>query len=268
MNKLIHAGFKRLFINKLFWLSCAAMFAIGTCITAFIQNVESIDRIFFIYTLPAGLLIAAVASMFIGTDYSDGTLRNKLIVGHKRSDIYFSNLILTFAAGIIICAAYIVPVLAIGLIRIGGFSIETKVVLGLFGITVALIAAFAAINNMISMLSKNKATTVIICLILFIVLLLAAMFCNAKLDEPEFETGIVMTANGIEFSDPVPNPRYLSGVKRDICQFIYDFNPAGQSMMFTNLSMVHFWQLAAYSLIIVVITTTAGIIVFKRKDLN
>ena len=47
-----------------------------------------------------GIVMAAFCSMFIGTEFSDGTMRNKLIVGHRRREIYFTNFLTCALSGI------------------------------------------------------------------------------------------------------------------------------------------------------------------------
>ena len=37
-------------------------------------------------------------SFFMGSDYEEGTIRNKIIIGKKRRDIYLSNLLISFLA--------------------------------------------------------------------------------------------------------------------------------------------------------------------------
>ena len=55
--------------------------------------------VFWIFT-PDGPFIAVFAAYLWGTDYEYGTLRNKLICGHTREEVYFSNLLLTICAGL------------------------------------------------------------------------------------------------------------------------------------------------------------------------
>ena len=51
-----------------------------------------ITNILFIYALTVAILIPAFVSLFVGTEYSDGTIRNKMIIGHTRTCIYLSNI--------------------------------------------------------------------------------------------------------------------------------------------------------------------------------
>ena len=39
------------------------------------------------------LILAAGISLIVGAEYSDGTIRNKLIIGKTKAQIYFANLI-------------------------------------------------------------------------------------------------------------------------------------------------------------------------------
>lgn len=41
-----------------------------------------------------GFAIAIFASVYLGNEYSNGTLRNKIVMGHNRIKIYLSNLII------------------------------------------------------------------------------------------------------------------------------------------------------------------------------
>ena len=74
-----------------------------------------ITNVLFIYALTVAILIPAFVSLFVGTEYSDGTIRNKMIIGHTRTCIYLSNLIVSSTAGLGFCISYIVGVIVAGL---------------------------------------------------------------------------------------------------------------------------------------------------------
>ena len=105
MNKLLRANFARVKRNKVFWGFVAFMAVFGAFLPikqymdSFSSQAEtntvSLNHVFFAYTLVIGVLCAVFCSLFLGTEYSDGTVRNKLMIGHRRSAIYLSNLITT-----------------------------------------------------------------------------------------------------------------------------------------------------------------------------
>ena len=64
------------------------------------------------------------------------------------------------------------------------------------------------------------------------------------------------------------NPKYLDGTKREIVQFIYDVNPRGQAIQCSTMQVVNLKRLPIYSLVIVILTTGAGVWIFKKKDLK
>ena len=75
-----------------------------------------------------GLVAAILTSMFIGSEYSDGTIRNKLVVGHSRMRIYLANLIVCSVACVLIFLAYITGVFVVGSAKGGELLTKTSVV--------------------------------------------------------------------------------------------------------------------------------------------
>ena len=100
MTNLLRANLFRLRKALVVWggaLACVAMAAFTTY-THVSDHLELgvvflLDTTFFIYTIIVGFLMSVVVSTTLGTEYSDGTIRNKLSVGHLRRDIYLSNLL-------------------------------------------------------------------------------------------------------------------------------------------------------------------------------
>lgn len=276
MRKLIRADFSRLFHDKVFLISCVFMFLAGTGlpIIRYFDNLKSgdgltVDSTCFVYTFLVPILLSLVTALFVGTEYSDGTMRNKLIVGHKRYCIYLTNLIVCAAAGVMLCLSYLVPHTCLGLLLLGSFKTEAAKLFIYIGLSFVLTAAFASLLVLISMLCHNKPYSTAGCILLIFALLLAGIRITTALSEPEYYSGFSYTENGVGAADePIRNPNYLDGTKRRVYEFLNDFIPGGQAIKLANLSADKPAILALYDGIILIAATVSGIIFFRRKDLK
>lgn len=266
MNKLLHANFRRLKKDLVFWLCAAFMFAAGVYVSLIAE--ASVDRVIFAYALLIGLVSSVFCGLFIGVEHGDGTLRNKLIVGHTKTSVYLANLVVCVVAGFTFCFAFIVPMLAIGIPRLGFFEMGLLPVLALMGISLVMTAAFTGIYLLIAMLCQNKAVSAVACILCFVALMSLAAGVHSSLQEPEFMDSYVATIDGISKHHNEPNPRYLTGPKRERYQFFLEFLPTGQALAFIELSMIHTWQLPVYSLLILLLTTVSGVFGFRKKDIR
>ncbi len=279
MIKLLSANFVRLKKDKVFWISMILMFCYGVIIALgqYKDSVQygseaeyNLDNIFFVHAILIGILVAVFCSLFIGTEYSDGTIRNKLVVGHKRTAIYFSNLIVSITASLLMCLSLTVSVSIIGIPLLGFMKADSlTILLTLLGCIVMTIA-FCSICTVVSMLNQNKAIVAVVTIIGVFLLLIAAIVIKSKLDAPEFYDGYVFTDSaGITTSeDTIPNPDFLRGTKRAVYEFLYDFLPTGQAMQYIDMSAIHLWQMPLYSLTIAIISTFTGVFFFRKKDIK
>ena len=101
MIKLFDAGFTRLRKNRLFWI--LSLFSIALAFFMIYtrywdrkvyHDVIEVEQIMLNYSTMIGIVIAIFTSLFLGVEYSDGAIRNKISIGHKRTNIYLSNLII------------------------------------------------------------------------------------------------------------------------------------------------------------------------------
>lgn len=277
MNKLMASSFSRLKKSSLFWAECVCMFVFGIILVVNkyldqvrYHSVEILDNIFFAYAMGIGFVIALFVSRFLGKDYSDGTIRNKLIVGHTRFRIYFVNLITCIVVSVILCICFLVPTLALGIPLLGTLTVRLDTILWMLLGTFLLAVAFCSIFTMFSMICSNEAGVVAAGLLLLLALFMAAAAVYAKLEAPEFITSYVLSedgSGGLE-SHTEPNPKYLTESERVYYQFIYDFLPTGQAIQYTTMNAVHLWQMPLYSLIISIGTTAAGVFIFRHKDIK
>ena len=90
MSKLLSANIIRLRKEKVFWLVMAVMFILGAGIPISIKIAEirlgtynGIDAVFGQFAIFIGVVSAIFCSFFVGREYSDGTIRNKIISGKK-----------------------------------------------------------------------------------------------------------------------------------------------------------------------------------------
>ena len=276
MNKLLSANFMRLKKDRFFWLCMGVMliyavvYMLNGCRQATVDLSEynySIDKYYFQFAISIGAFCALFSSMFFGTEYSDGTIRNKIIVGHTRTNIYIANLITTFTATLLMMSVWLIGAL-VAVPTLGVWEMGTLNLLVYLLIAVMFVAAFSSIFTFVNMLSANKAVTVAVCLLLFLGLLIFSGMLYNALCEPEMASGVIMTANGIKMADPTPNPKYISGMTREIYDFMVDFLPAGQGLKMWQLEIANPLRMLASSVFITVLTTVGGIFAIKRKNIK
>ncbi len=286
MIKLLSANFLRLRKTNLIWGSLGICVGLGALaalgefrfqvsvgadlsVPEVAQYKALLEKQFFEYAAFIGILAAEFISLFLGTEYSDATLRNKIAVGHSRLSIYAANLITGFAASLMCIAGYMLSCLAVGTPLLGWFSKPAPLLLCAIAGSVLMLAAFCAIFTFVAMNCAKKSTSVVICLLGVFALLLAAVYLNGRLEAPEFITGYELSGNGeIVDAVPEPNPNYLTGAKREVYQFLYDLLPTGQSLQYTMLNFTDPARLMGLAAAVCAVFTAAGAALLRRKDLK
>ena len=277
MRKLLAANCLRIIRNKLFWLAMIAMAIFGIILpVSHYLNMQKyqypmyIDMGFFGSGVFLLIVMAVLGCLFLGTEYSDGTIRNKLLVGHKRPIIYLSNLLTLFIAGTFLNVIWIMTYLCVGLPLLGGFQSEVKTIL-LFSICIEiLIMVFASIFTLITMINQKKATAAVICLLCAFAMLFASSFVLSSLSEPEIIDGYtyIDDSGDVHTREARPNLRYLTGIKRDILEFLDDALPSSQALNVSNRNVDNPYILMLYSGVIILVTTCSGLVLFRRKDIK
>ena len=274
MNRLLSANFMRLWKNRCFWGSMLFMLLAGVLIPvryAFMRKdgvLLPMESNFFSCSLFIAILLSLFCSLFLGTEYSDGTIRNKIIVGHRRSHIYLANLLTNTIAGLLMCAVYFITYLCIGIPLLGFFQAKITMILLFIGIVALLIVAFSALFTMAAMLFSSKAGVVAFCILCAVFLIVAGTYLHAKLSAPKMLPMYSLDVNGVVEEKMERNRAYLEGIKREVYQFLYDFLPGGQVIQCSSMEAKNPYRLLAYSGIIFILTTSAGIFIFSRKDIR
>ena len=276
MRKLLSANYSRLWRDKIFWICMGTMliysvvYMLNGCRQAAIHLSEynySIDKYYFHFAISIGIFCAVFSSMFFGTEYSDGTIRNKVIVGHTKTNVYIASLVTTITATLLMVLVWMIGAsVAIPILGIWEMGISNLVVYVL--IIIMLAVAFAAICTLVNMLSANKAFTVAISVLLIMGPLILASMIYSGLSETEMTSSVQYTANGMQMSEPTPNPNYIGGEMRKIYEFILDFLPTGQGLTLWQVEAGHPVRMILSSAAITILTTLSGIFVFRKKNLK
>lgn len=278
MCKLLSSEFSRLFKNKLFWAAeifmagLAALLVINTYTSnlkhperaTYIENLLYADGVFIIF------VIAVFIGIFVGTEYSDGTIRNKIVTGHSRTAIYFSKFIVCTVFSFIMKITYLAVLLGLGIPAIGSYGVGNTPYLIRMGSNFVTLIAITSIILLISMMIKSKSTGSVTAVILTLVFLCFATYVKSKLDQPEYyEEYSYCDENGVIQTFPAEiNPYYISGTTRTVFEFIDNAFPYSQIFFIGSQEMKKVTLYPIYSLAVVLLTTGGGIIVFRKKNLQ
>ena len=245
LSRLLRADFYRMYGKKCFWMfagamAAAAMMFIGMQYTAMDYQV-GLDRVIFLPMSFYGVIVSAMISLFIGDDFSDGVIRNKLIAGRRKKEVYLSNFIVTQTA----CAAVYVGMTAMT-VGIGihlfenNVSVNEFLVYFLLGLLTCL--AFGSIFCMLSMLIGNKSTAVMVSMGIAFFMLFLCLHTNQVLVQTEYKNGVL-------------NPHFISGIRR----IVYELSAMNYLNPIRWIFCDMFW---------IVIGVGVGSFLFERKDIK
>ncbi len=274
MIRLLNANFTRLKKSKIFWLLnifsiVLALFMIYTGHSNLKQygDAVEVEQLMLNYSTIIGIVIAIFTSLFLGIEYSDGVMRNKIIIGHKRTNIYLSNLIVTAITSLFTYIIFLGIIAIIGIPLFGSITIPISKLLMLLGCIFVTIIAYSSIFTFIAMLISNKTITAVVSIMLVFGLTMNAMICFNKLEAPKTIQEATMV-NGETKIEEVPNPKYLSEIQRKIYQTILDINPAGQMFQIAGRTAPNLKVPPIYSSGIIIVFTGLGLILFNKKELK
>ena len=130
---------------------------------------KSLEDYYFQFSLVIGLLSAVFTTIFLSREYSDGTVRNKIIAGHTRINIYISHLAVTFFVSLLMLFVGMVAALT-GVTTFGFWKMEAVQLFLYLLIIVMATFTFCAIYTLINVLIQNKALSAILTILVFFTL--------------------------------------------------------------------------------------------------
>lgn len=277
MSKLLSANLMRLRKSKVFMLCMISVFLIGAY--GYYQAYDYIKNGILSYTLEQqmfgptpliSIVIAIFCSLFIGDEFNFGTIRNKLIVGYTKTTIYLSVLLTDLIAGAFFCLSYLAATFVVGMPLLGFFE-EDLITIAYYAFCVfGAVGVLTALMVLVVMQCGNKAAAVVIGILVALGLLFVSATIESRLSEPPVIDRYIL----IDFSgkpmevEQQPNPLYLEGTPREVCQWIHDTMPTGQCFQISNLGGDYPLRWPFCSLAAFIVITGTGIRLFARKDLN
>ncbi len=292
MSKLLNANFSRLFKGKIFYICAAAAFVFGLIET--ILNKGTIrmgdwvvhpegalfkgSGFFFI------VLTAVLVGIFVGAEH-DGALRNKIIVGQKRSAILLAYSITCSAAIAMIHLLFIATVLISGLIRGGEFLLSFGEIALCELLQLLSLIELCVLFSAISLLNTHKFSGTIISLLMVFAFLAISSIISPLISSLKYSYESYFADAPIYLVED-ENITTEDKIQTAILESIQDITPFGQQHQiqesFYNAYYLQYEEMtsdnytkvpipveiAPFALGAIAAATAVGVLVFRKKDIK
>jgi len=210
------------------------------------------------------------SAFYIGSEYDQGTIRNKLNVGCTRNSIYLANLIVVVTAGVLFTITHIAASVAVGLPFLGGLMWDALApIWWRIPSAMVMLLCYAAVFTFIAMQDSNKSRSLIISFVFALVIIIGGLYIYGALQEPEFTTRMVMQEDGSYLRQGgIPNSRYIRGTARMVYTFIEACIPSAQGLNIARSEGVFNLLAIICQLCVTALFTGAGMALFKKKDIK
>ena len=275
VRNLFSVGLFRTVRSKLFYI----LLALTALVMAYVYyntyrvqlgpDFSQLDLYFFQF-INANIVSAAVfCPLFLSSEYGDGALRNKLMVGRTRPQIYLANLAVNCLYGTAACLAAVVTGLCVGVPLLGWFQNAGpgKILLYVL-LALATTWVCAALYTFLSMVVASRGVAITLCILLAFGLILLGQYLYLALSQEEVLTAFFYTDTGEMALSEQPNPAYLTGFARQVYQFFYELTPGGQAYQILGMSAQSPLRMLGYSGLVFVLVTGLGLAIFQKKDVK
>ena len=255
MYRMLRADLHRLFRSKLFYVATIGYAFLYTASLPFIMWFISLfvpteldPADLFIKSEPgtAAIAIAVFVTAFLMKEFSEGSIRNKLSSGVKRSDIFLSSVITMAIAAILIQASALLSVVISGELFTAGFISPMKDVLIINGYYAIAAVSLAVFDATLMYIFAGNGASLFVSSILAVVMKFVGMMV---LEDLFPESGEVV----------------ISGTRLQLFTFLDKYVPYMHLFGFPRYN----WD--AYVIggsVLTVISVIVGILIFEKKDLK
>ena len=275
MIKLIRANLARVYKLIIVALALYAVYSIvmPLILYALLEEKQGVTEMILTFNYGAsivpiqGILILLICPLMYCSEFQNQAIKNKIIVGHKKCQIYVANFLTTGIIALAMNAVYLLFFLMIGLPLFGMATASANEIIMLIIDGTLMSLAYSAIFTFVSMTSKNSVAALIISIVMIIFGVVIACICDEVVNvEPYWIDGSI-NEFGEYVEVKVYNPNMPSQATQNFCQFILDFLPSGQSFQLAN-NLTARWQMALCSLGMIGATTGAGTLIFNKTNIK
>ncbi len=275
MMNLVRAELHRYRRSMLFWGAVLVSFFAGIWsghVSATISYGGNFQGSFeAIYYIPLFVVLGIFTAFTIGREYSDGVIRNKVIIGNTRSEIFLSKLLVSFLVSAMFTTAFLVAYLIqTGSVMAGylPFSIAAKAILSLYLVS----GVWAALFSTVSLLISRQEVSVLVNLAFVLAVFFSSIGIGDSLMQPaeiannvtvemtpeeveQYKNGeweefssLFTDANGVtsyykrEQQGMIPNPNYPTGMVREAMEIVESALPYGQVLLYTDYLTACLWS--------------------------
>ncbi len=262
MGKLLNAELQRLFREPFFY-ALAVLPLLPVVPLLFLRRyIDNIQLILVFAAFFTAFTPSVLLPHFIGMEYSGGTIRNKLMIGGKRPQIYLSFFIIGMIPALLIFALNIAVIAAGSLF--GGFKDSLGSNIGFIACAACALCVISAVCAVLSAVIQSKAISTAVSLVINFGALLFT-FATENYGNTANELQYIMYKIG----------SYLpwAQVNGHIYQaYLYDkayetaINTPGLSTE-TIVGGIIAGHIAV-DIIIIVTVTAAGLLIFRKRDIK
>lgn len=220
---------------------------------------------FFGHTLVIEFLTVLIASHIWGCEYEFGGIRNKIICGHSKRNIYITNLLTILICTMGLTLIYVSINMVLGLPLLGTLKMSLGDFLIYLILDLAFVSSISAFFCFISSIFTKEDLSLRISLIVLIVALICGLVMYKKFSIEEFQGIYIDPVLG---AVPGRNDLYVGGSARIALELLQCVFPCTQSILLVNEGVEHYILPLLGSIIIFMLSTMGGILLFNRRDIK
>lgn len=237
MNNLLHANLARIFKSRYFYIGLIFLAGFSLLYVIFANNNGgTMSAVMTAPLLILPMVIAAFVGLLAAPEFTYGTMRNKIIIGHKHGSIYAASLISLSAVSLIYYAVYEVITFAVGVDILDASGMSFKATVASLLIMAILFVSNTALSLLICMLVHGGKSLVLVLIMQYALTLIGVA-------SEEFDNKAI--------------------------QIVGKFIPQGY-LNFINVYTMpdKLWQAVLYPLVLGIAVTLLGIYLFKKSDIK